>query len=238
MMKPMAWRRWATDRRLWLLLAGLCVVLLSIPWWSTWWHIAADRSALQTMVAQLGWVGPLALVFINIAQIIVAPVPGYVVQAVAGYLYGPWWGGLWGTIGLLCGAMLAMWLARRFGRPLAQRMVGAERLAEWETTTHSTSILVWTIILIAPTGDLPYFLAGLSHVSFLQIFLLTLLIRVPTVFVVTSAASGVWYLSGWQLAVVFILLGALLFLFLRYRDRIIATLDRRVQRRLTNEDSL
>jgi uncharacterized membrane protein YdjX (TVP38/TMEM64 family) len=189
-------------------------------------------------VAQLGWVGPLVLVLINIAQIIVAPVPGYVVQAVAGYLYGPWWGGLWGAIGLLCGAMLAMWLSRRFGRPLAQRMVGAERLAEWETTTHSTSVLVWTIILIAPTGDLPYFLAGLSHVSFLQVFLLTLLIRVPTVFVVTSAASGVWYLSGWQLIVVFVLLGALLYVFLRYRERIVATLDRRVQRRLTNEDSL
>ncbi|MBK8046631.1 MAG: TVP38/TMEM64 family protein [Anaerolineales bacterium] len=223
---------------MWLGLIGLCAVFFSARWWPTWWQIVADRAALQALMAQLGWGGPLALVLINVAQIIVAPVPGYMVQAVAGYLYGPWWGGLWGAIGLLCGAMLAMWLARRFGRPLAQRMVGAQRLDEWETTTHSTSVFVWTIILVAPTGDLPYFLAGLSHVSFLQIFLLTFLIRVPTVFFVTSAASGVWYLSGWQLVIVFVLLGALLYFFLRYRDRIIAMLDRRVQRRLPNEDPL
>ena len=31
-------------------------------------------------------------------------------EAVAGFLYGPLWGGVWGTIGLLCGSMLAMTL--------------------------------------------------------------------------------------------------------------------------------
>jgi hypothetical protein len=55
---------------------------------------------------------------------------------------------------------------------------------------------------------------------------------------VTAAAAGVLYLSGWQLVLIFVLLGALLYVFVRYRDRIITALDRRVQRRLTNEDSV
>ena len=62
-----------------------------------------------------GW-GPAALIGINVAQILVAPIPGYVVQAAAGYLYGPLWGGIYGAIGLMIGAMLAMLLARLLGR--------------------------------------------------------------------------------------------------------------------------
>lgn len=64
--------------------------------------------------------------------------------------------------------MLAMGLARTFGRPVVERFVGIERLEHWENATYSTSTFVWFILLAAPTGDLPYFLAGLAHVSYLD----------------------------------------------------------------------
>ena len=202
------------------------------------WTLVRDEQALEAFIANLGWLGPVALVLINVAQIVVAPIPGYVVQAAAGYLYGPFWGGVWGSVGLLLGSMLAMALARIFGRPLVLRLVSAERLARWERLTHSTSTLIWFLILLAPTGDLPYFMAGLAQVSFVKILVLTLVIRVPTVFVVAAAGAGVWILSGWQLGLIFVGLGALLFVFLRYQERILHAVDRRVQQRLSEQEIL
>ena len=201
------------------------------------WALAQDEVALEAAVEQLGPWGPLALIAINAAQIVFAPLPGYVMQAAAGYLYGPLWGGIWGAIGLVLGAMLAMGLARYFGRPIVERLLGMERLDRWESVTFSTSTVVWFLILLAPTGDLPYFMAGLARVSFIKILLLTLLIRVPSTMVVAAAGAGVWWLSGWQLALLLALLGAVTLLLMRYQDRLLAMVDRRVHRQLSGEES-
>ena len=224
--------------RHWLMLSLLLVLCAATAYFGPGlWALARDEQALEGFIAGLGWFGPLVLVAVNVAQILVAPVPGYLVQAAAGYLYGTWWGGIWGSIGLLLGAMAAMGLARYFGRPLVLRLTGEERLQRWEQHTHSTNTAIWFFILLAPSGDIPYFMAGLAQVSFMKIFLLTLLIRVPTVFVVASAGAGAWLLSGWQVVAIVLVLGLLLGLFLRYQHRITALMDRQVQRRLQSEES-
>lgn len=227
--------KWVRQRWPWIVVV---VALIGLAAWlgPQVWQLARDEAALQAAIAALGWLGPLALILINVLQIVIAPIPGYVVQAAAGYLYGPFWGGIWGSIGLLAGAMLAMGLARTFGRPLVERFVGAPRLERWETATYSTSTLVWFILLAAPTGDLPYFLAGLAHVSYGKVFALTMLIRVPFTFLVAAAGAGMWNVTGWQLAGGIIALGALLVVFYTYRQRLVMLLDRYVQRRLTEQE--
>lgn len=197
------------------------------------WVLLQDEQALEAAIDQLGWMGPVALILFNIVQIVVAPIPGYVVQIASGYLFGPFWGGVWASIGLLAGAMLSMWLARTFGRPLVERIVGARRLDQWEKTTHADSAIIWFVLILSPTGDLPYFLAGLSSTRYLTIFLLSLAIRVPTTFVVTSAGAGVLLLNWWQLSIVVIALTILLAAFLRYQENIVGWIDVHVQRRLS-----
>jgi uncharacterized membrane protein YdjX (TVP38/TMEM64 family) len=230
-----ALRHWLRRHWPWLAAAALLIVV-ALFMGPHVWRITRDEAALQAAIAGLGWLGPLALITINVLQIVIAPIPGYVMQAAAGYLYGPFWGGVWGSIGLVAGAMLAMGLSRNFGRPLAVHFVGSERLEHWESTTHSTSTLVWFTLLAAPTGDLPYFLAGLAHVSYWKIFALTMLIRVPATFVVAAVGAGIWSVTGWQLGAVIIGLAALLVVFYTYRHRFVAMLDRHVQRSLTEQE--
>jgi uncharacterized membrane protein YdjX (TVP38/TMEM64 family) len=191
-----------------------------------------NPAALEAWVASLGWLGPLALVAINTLQIVVAPIPGYFVQVAAGFLFGPLWGGVWGSLGLLAGASLAFWLARLFGRPVAERLVGRARLDRWEKVTHSTSTLVWFVMLLGPTGDVPYYLAGLSKVSFAKVLVITAIIRLPSVFVAAAAGAGVMLFSWWQLALIFAVLAGIVLLFLRYQDQLLHWTDRALQRQL------
>jgi uncharacterized membrane protein YdjX (TVP38/TMEM64 family) len=196
------------------------------------WAMLQDQAALEAWVAGLGWLGPLALVAINAVQIVFAPLPGYVMQLAAGYLFGPIWGGIWASLGLLIGGSLAFWLARIYGRPVAARLVGGERLDRWESVTYSSSLIVWFILILAPTGDAPFFLAGLARVAYWRILLLTLLIRVPSTFVVAAAGAGIMILSWQQLAWLFAALFAMLALFLRYQAAIVHWVDNRVRRRV------
>ncbi len=192
--------------------------------------LAQDQVALEAFVAQLGWWGPFGLIALNALQIVVAPIPGYAAQLAAGFLFGPLWGGVWGSLGLMAGSMLAMLLTRVFGRPLAEFMVGAKRLADWEETTHSDNPFLWAIVLFAPTGDLPFFMAGLAKVSFTKIALLTVITRVPTTFLIAAVGAGVTVISIWQFLILFVLFMGVLLLFNRYQDPLQAWFDRQTQR--------
>lgn len=223
--------------RQFLLLGIVILFIAALVWWQ--WpflnEIFRNEERLSEFVEELGWFGPLALILMNTLQIVVAPIPGYFVQAAAGYLYGPFWGGVWATCGLMCGSMLAMALTRHFGRPLAVAMIGSDRLDQWELTTHSTSPWVWFLLLIAPLGDIPYFLAGLARVSYQRIALTTLFVRAPTVFAWSAIGAGVVVLEWWQLVAIFALLGVLLALFLRYQQQLMRWIDRSVHRQIQNE---
>lgn len=213
----------------WLLVAIVLIVVVALVWVGPRvWQLLQDKEALEAWVAGLGWLGPLALVAINAIQIVIAPIPGYVSQAAAGFLFGPFWGGVWSSLGLILGSSAAFWLSRLYGRPLVERLVGAERFARWEHVTHSDSTVLWVVLLLGPIGDLPYFLAGLAHVSFIKILAITLIIRVPSTFVVAAAGAGVVWLNWWQIALLVVVLLILSFFFFRYQEQIIRWCDERV----------
>lgn len=215
---------WLKRYRYWMIAPA--ILLLAV---ATWQYapplrvLITDPAVVEAWALRLGWMGPVALIALNALQIVFAPVPGYVVQVAAGFLYGPFWGGVWGSIGLLVGSTLAFWLARVFGRPLAERLVGGDRLDQWETVTHSTSTAVWFFLLLGPTGDVPYFLAGLSSVGFAKIFVITCMLRVPAVFL--AAAAGGRALPWWQLVLIYSVLAAMAGLFLLYQSRLRSWMD-------------
>jgi uncharacterized membrane protein YdjX (TVP38/TMEM64 family) len=216
--------------RLYLWVPILAVIVLAALAWQgrqEIWRLVSDEQALEAAVTSWGAFGPLALIVINALQIVIAPIPGYVVQLAAGYLFGPWWGGFYAVCGLLLGSMIAMWFARTYGRPVAIWLIGGERLAHWETVTHSTSTLVWCLLLVGPVGDIPFALAGLSSVSYLKIFLLALFIRAPSVFLSTLIGGGA--LPVFWLVTLLIIAAVGTAVVLRFRVRLTAWFEQMVK---------
>ncbi|MEZ4662693.1 MAG: VTT domain-containing protein [Caldilineaceae bacterium] len=168
--------------------------------------VLQDPTAMQAFIAALGWWGPLALIALNILQIVIAPIPGYAVYLIAGYLYGAFWGGVWGSLGLLLGSMCAMFVARRLGRPLVERLIDSKTLKRWESTLHSDSWWVWGVLLLSPIGDAPFLLAGLSSIPYSKILVLTLVTRVPMAFAAAALGAGVLHLAVWQVPLIAFLL--------------------------------
>ncbi|MBA3532342.1 MAG: TVP38/TMEM64 family protein [Ardenticatenales bacterium] len=167
-----------------LFLAGLL--------WLAWEPLAlllTDPAALQRWVAELGAWGPLALVLLGVVQVLVAPLPGYPIVFVSGFLFGGWWGAIYANLGILLAGMLAAWLARLFGRPLVARFVAQAHLSRVERLLESDSSWLWFLVLLLPTGDLPYFAAGLSRISMRNYFFALAAARLPFTFVLTHAAA-------------------------------------------------
>jgi len=187
----------------------------------------ADPASVQAWLGSLGPWGPIGLIALFVAQILVAPVPGYVFQVAAGYLFGWLPGTIYASIGMLIGGAIAMTLARVYGRPLVSRAVGEARLEQLETVTHLNSLALWFLLMLGPFGDILFFLAGLTTLRVWKIMAVALVVRMPALAVSAAVGAGVldwrspWVIGGLIVLMAFGLIGA------RNQDRI----DRWVARR-------
>jgi uncharacterized membrane protein YdjX (TVP38/TMEM64 family) len=178
----------------------LVLVALVVVYWQPLRALLGDLPRLRDWLRGLGPWGPVALIAVNAAQIVAAPIPGQLVQAAAGYLFGLWPGALYGALGMALGGTLSMSLGRVYGRPLVTRLAGAERLAQWERAAHTDSTLIWCILLLPPFGDIPYLIAGLSKIPIWKVLGIIVLVRWPSAIVHAAVGAGVVSGSRWLVA--------------------------------------
>lgn len=217
----------------WYAALGVTLITAAIV---LFWHPIVDlltnADAARAWLISLGPWGPLALVLVNAVQIVVAPVPGYFVQLAGGYLFGALPGALYGTLGMLLGAATAMSISRRFGRPFVARWIGEERLQRWEEATHANSTWVWFLILLGPVGDVPYYLAGLTHVPIWKILLIATVTRGPAVGLAAAAGAGIATASPTTLAVIALATAAVALALLVFGRRISHRLETLILQRI------
>ncbi len=183
------------------MLAGLVALWIPLS------NLDLDLKNLKTWVEGFGPLAPLAFILLNIAQIVVAPIPGYPVQALGGILFGFVAGSIYTVGGMVAGGALAAWLGRRLGRPWLEQRLGAEQLDYWTRVAHINAFWTWWIILLIPLGDVPYFVAGLSKIRLRTFALAILTSRGPfTVLIVWAAHNAVELPIQWLIALIVVML--------------------------------
>jgi len=150
----------------------------------------SDADSVRTWIMQFGSLGPIVIIVLNAVQIIIAPLPSYPIQLAAGYLLGIWGGFLCSIMGMLIGGTVAAALARHYGRPLVQRIMGTERFAHWEHVIHADSVILWILLMLMPVGEAPYFMAGLASIPIWKIMAIALFVRAPMTLIVVAAGSN------------------------------------------------
>lgn len=153
-------------------------------------HFFSQEANVELWLHRLGPLGPLGVILLNALQVIVAIVPGYAMMVAAGYLYGFVPGAIYSSIGMALGGVIAILLARRYGRPLIIRMVGSRRLERWEKMARINALPVWVILMLGPFGDMPYYIAGLTNIAIWKIILIALVLRTPTNVLAAAVGSG------------------------------------------------
>jgi uncharacterized membrane protein YdjX (TVP38/TMEM64 family) len=199
-----------------ILIAASSFVIIQ---WLPGGNMFMDRQLLLDWLQQYGRWTPLLTITLHILQVLAAPVPGTAIDAVNGLLFGPWLGTLYSMIGLLSGSWLVMWLARRFGRPLAKRYINPEMLNRLDGLVERYGIVFIFLVFLIPflPDDAICLLAGLTGIPLVVLLLLALLGRTPGVFVANWLGSRATTLSGWQWAIAAAVLIVIILLVWRYR---------------------
>ena len=163
-------------------------------------------------------IGPWAYVLAPLLMMMVAivPIPAEIPAFMNGLMFGPWIGTLitWG--GALVGAQISFELARKWGRPLAERFVAAKSLHMVDGTLERGDwwgILLPRFIPILPFTAIDWGL-GLTTVPRWRFFWTTAVGILPGAFVFTATGAGLPFLmerfpvATWVTAGALLLFGA------------------------------
>lgn len=165
---------------------------------------------ITSIVSDNSTLGMLYYVIITAVAVVVAPVSTLPLIPIASVAWGWFIAGALSIFGWVLGSQIAFLLARRYGKPLVQKMVSLERLERYEKRLPEKNIF-WTVVLlrmVVPVDVLSYAVGLFSEMKSRTYFLATILGVIPFAFI--FAYTGTLSI-GTQL-IVYIEVAALIFL--------------------------
>jgi len=150
-----------------------------------------NAQALRTWIAGFGVFAPLVFIFLQAAQVVVAPIPGQVVALVAGYLFGPVYGTIYSLTGVLIGSAIAFSLAKRYGRSFVERVIADDVIDRFDAFVDRVGVpgLFAFVIIPGLPDDAICFLSGLTKWR-LRTFLAVIAVGRLPAYVITVYAGG------------------------------------------------
>jgi len=109
-----------------------------------------DKSKLSNFIKSYHPYDEFIFIFLQILQVVAAPIPGEFTGIIGGMLYGPFWGTVYSTIGLTLGSWIAFMLARFFGEPLLENVVKKEVFEKFDHFMEHQGIGVSLILFLVP----------------------------------------------------------------------------------------
>lgn len=155
-----------TATGLMVFLIAFCAIFMIRAWMDGHFQ---SFDALRDYIKSFGVWGPLILTLIQILQVVLPVLPGWLGCVVGAALFGAGKGFWINYIGISTGSIAAYYLAKTYGAGLVKKMVSMEKYEKWmnwvNTKKSYTLMLFLSILLpLAPDDFLCYF-SGLTSMS-------------------------------------------------------------------------
>lgn len=191
-----------------------------------WWQFFTSKKRLLQFIESCGVWDEVAFVFLQAVQVIIAPIPGEVLNVLGGYLYGTFMGVCWSTIGTTIGSYIAFALSRRYGKPFVEKFVDKYTLKRFDYVLHHKGVFIVFLLFLIPGFPKDYFcyILGLGHLSTMEFLVIASIGRLLGTVVETLGGD---YIRHEQYHNLYILGGitiVVVFVAMVFKDRIERTL--------------
>jgi len=192
-------------------------------------ELSKKPEELMVLLNSYGWKGVLVFIGIQMLQVVVAFIPGEVVQIAGGYIYGTWLGTVYSLIGIVAGSIIVFFVARLLGYPLVRLLVPEAYLEKFSFMINSKKSEAGMFLLFLIPGipkDIVTYIAGITPVKPLTFFTIITIGRFPALLASSYIGSNT---QKGNYGIVIILSIAALILFiagLMLKDKIIEKISK------------
>ena len=195
-----------------------------------------SRRQLIDYIRSKGFWGILVVLGLQLLQVVVAVIPGEVVEVAAGIVYGTFGGYLLCTFGVILSSSLVFYTVRRLGYDFVRKMIGEEKLHKLSFLQDAKRLEMLVFILFFIPGipqDLLTYFVPLTDIKPVKFLAISTLARIPSILSSTYAGSTIDKGDFKMAALVFAITGVLGILGILFNDKIMNLLHRK-----KNEDHL
>ncbi|MFB6209830.1 MAG: TVP38/TMEM64 family protein [Candidatus Nanohaloarchaea archaeon] len=145
----------------------------------------------QRIAGIVGPYGPPGVILAQFAQVMIAPLPP-AVPVVSGMLYGAVEGTLYSFIGAAIGSLVALLIARRYGRSAVEKFLSDEGMEKFDRYTSGHGYLPFLVLFVFPgfPDDALCFVAGLTDLDLKKLFLMASIGRIPGIALLATTGSS------------------------------------------------
>ncbi len=146
--------------------------------------LSAVIDALHSFSASLGVFGILFMLLVQVAQVILAFIPGEPIEICAGALYGTVGGALLCLAGIAVGTFVIFLLVKTLGNDLVMRVIGSEKYARLRflRDPKKRDVFIFLLMFIpgTPKDVLTYF-SPLAGINMWRFVIIAAIARIPSV---------------------------------------------------------
>lgn len=182
------------------------------------------RARLEALVDENLLLGITVFMFLQVLQIVVALIPGAVVQILGGVLFGGFWGTVLCLLGTLAGEVVVFYIVRWLGMPIVEALIdskGIKKLSFLQDTKKvELAVFILFLIPVMPKDALTY-IAPMTKIKPSTFFVLSMIARAPAMTLSIVFGSS---LSSGNIAIavsVFTIVAIAGIVGILYKDRII-----------------
>lgn len=195
-------------------------------------HGIFEPGGVDELIADVRGAGPLGVLFlfaVQLLQVVVAFIPGEVVQLAAGMMYGPWLGAVIIFIGCVISSAVVFAIVHKLGAPFVQAMVPTNYLEKFRHFEDSGKLNITVFILFLIPGlpkDVFTYLVPLTNMRMRTFLALSNIGRIPGIIVSTYAADGLLDGRIVESIVIFAVAAVIAILGIVFRERIMGLFSR------------
>ena len=185
-----------------------------------------DKDTLRAWLQSFGVWGYAIFFLIQLAQVILIPIPSQITTIAGSIAFGFWPAFLISTAAIIFGSVVAFGIGKIFGDKVAYKIAEKETVEKYKNALTKRSILLLPIMFLFPLfpDDLLCFIAGSTEMSWLYFITVTVLTR-PIGIACTCFFLGgdVIPFSGWGIPVwiaIVIFLAVTCFFLFKYQEKI------------------
>jgi uncharacterized membrane protein YdjX (TVP38/TMEM64 family) len=184
--------------------------------------VFSSKDTFKAWLQSLGAWADAVFFLLQLAQVLIAFIPGEVTGVAGGIALGFWRAMAIGTLGIATGSLIAFLLARKFGRPLVVRLAGGSVIDKYMDTVNRNSVWLLFAMFLLPffPKDALSYVAGLTGIACPVFFIISFIGRLPGQVVSTLVGSGMISIPWWGWGIIALASGGLVYLSFRYSERI------------------
>ncbi len=181
------------------------------------------RIALEAFFKENAFWGVVVFLLLQIVQVVVALIPGGIIQIIAGVAFGGFWGTVLAIFGVILGTVVVFSIVRKFGKPIVEAFIDSKGIKEYSFLTDAKKLELVIFILFLIPGlpkDALTYIAPLTKIKMSVFIVLSSLARIPAVIMSCVFGSSLGDGNLLVAVIIFAVVAILGLIGIMYRDKI------------------